>query len=102
MTWALFMFCSKCFAPGTETAQLIATVKEAVQKLFSFITRSDSTSSLLLICLLSLGKILHVHPPTENTQAFFKYLADLAVSKDHSEQIRWAALKCVFLTVKYT
>ena len=66
MAWSLYIFSSRCFAPGTETHQLMLSAQACVQKLTEILPlvqylQPESQQLLLQLAFLSLGNVLHMH-----------------------------------------
>jgi len=95
--WSLFIYTLKCFRPGqTESLQLMASVQQTVSKLVEILQlQSIQDEMLLQVTLLSLGNVLHLHPPTEVTLQFFNYISEVLIQGLHSPQLLRVALRCV-------
>ena len=69
MAWSLFIFCSRCFKPGTETPQLMMSVQTTFYKLTDMLKMSMQMNDeqLIKLILLSLAHVVHMTPPGELT-----------------------------------
>ena len=73
MAWSLYIFTTRCFSPGSETAQLMHAVQACVTKLTDILRHGDileqgSQQLLMQLVFLALGNVIHMHQPTELTR----------------------------------
>ena len=69
IAWCLYIICKKYYEPGEQGLNLsekqISYITPIFMKLSELLFRDDSTQELAIVVILALGRIIHMHPPSE-------------------------------------
>ncbi|CDW88478.1 UNKNOWN [Stylonychia lemnae] len=106
ISWCLYIICKRYYDPLLLLNQKqISYIQPLLQKLYEILVREDTPSEELLICtILSMGRILHIHPSGELVNSTFDIISQVLQQSSINANILvcQAALRAIYNTVKFT
>ena len=66
LAWSLYIISKRYYEPGNALSEKqIQYVGPLVSKLAEILFREDANPELLIVTILALGRVLHMHPPSD-------------------------------------